>query len=109
MLTRFIVASYAWLIEACLWLAVGTAAFTGYSLVVPVLDAMGIDPTSLHAWRLIGAVVLPVIVLIVLAVLIGPILILLDIRQALWLLVGRQQKDVEAHAFPHVERREPQM
>jgi hypothetical protein len=80
MLTRLIVASYAWLVEAALWFAIGFAAIAGYHFTPPVMDGLGFLPR--FEWQALGALVLPVITLLVLAVLTGPFLILVDIRRS---------------------------
>ena len=82
MLTRLIVASYAWLLEIALWLTLVLACVAGYHVTVPILEHVGGVPLYPLAWKLFGAVVCPVIAFLVLAVFAGPVLVLLDIRQA---------------------------
>src|SRR5262245_8848790 len=82
MLTRLIVASYAWLVEVALWLALTLAGVVGYHVAVPMLHTAGGIPTNELAWRFLGALLCSVIAFLVLAVFVGPLLLLVDIRQA---------------------------
>ncbi len=108
MLTRLIVASYAWLIEAGLWLAIALAAFAGYNITPSVLLRLGAVPTPEIAWQFLGALVLPVITFLILAVFAGPFLLLVDIRHSLRSLeahVERGQEDLRPWVTS--KRREP--
>ena len=72
MLTRLIVVTYAWMVEAVLWVAVAVAAVAGYQITVPVMSSFGVTPTSELTWQILGAMLLPLFTLLVLAILAGP-------------------------------------
>jgi hypothetical protein len=82
MLTRLITLSYAWLLEVTLWVSLGFAGIAGYNVTVPVLQAMGASPSPEFTWKLLGACAFIGVVFLLLAVITGPLLILLDVRQA---------------------------
>jgi hypothetical protein len=107
MLTRLIVASYTWLIEAGLWLAIAAASIAGYQITVPAMVALGAMPMPEFAWQILGAVVLPVVTLLVLAAIAGPLLILLDIRQSLRSLEARLTREEPVRRSVPAERKEP--
>jgi len=107
MLTRLIVASYVWLLEAALWATIALAAVAGYNLTVPVMSAAGAALTPEFAWKLLGALVFTAITFLVLAVVTGPILILIDIRQAARSIQARLEQEEDLRRSPPSERREP--
>lgn len=109
MLTRLIVKFYAWLIEACLWLAVLISCIAGYRVTLPLMNALGMIPEHALAWQLAGAVVLPVLVFLSLALLCGPFLILVDIRRAVLKLESPKDEMQPNAVRSRVERKEPQM
>jgi hypothetical protein len=80
MLTRLIVAFYAWLLEAALWVTLVLAGVAGYHSMVPLMNAAGAVPTSEFAWQVLGALVFSAICFLLLAAIAGPFLILMDIR-----------------------------
>ena len=82
MLTRLITASYAWLIEVTLWVSLALAGIAGYNATVPILQAFGGSPSPEFTWKLIGAFAFIGVAFLLLAVITGPLLILLDVRQA---------------------------
>jgi len=96
MLTRLIVASYVWLLETALWLTIALAAVVGYHITVPVMSAAGATLAPEFAWKLLGALVLTVITFLVLAVVTGPILILIDVRQAVRSIEAKLDRGVLA-------------
>ena len=89
MLTKFIVASYAGLVELALWLALALAAFTGYQIALPVAFWMEAVPKNAFAWQIFGASALTVAAVLVLAVVTGPFLILVEIRRSILLIEAR--------------------
>ena len=108
MLTRLIVASYAWLVEAVLWVAIALAAFAGYNITLPVLLSPGAVPTPAVAWQFLGALVLPVITLLILAVFAGPFLLLVDIRHSLRSLEAQMERSQDdLRPWVSSKRREP--
>jgi len=83
MLTRWIVDLYAWLIEIALWLFLVLAAVGGYLGIVPALSDAGWVIENKGAWSVAGAIVLVVAAFLLSAVLVGPVVILVDIRRSL--------------------------
>jgi hypothetical protein len=82
MLTRLIVASYAWLLETALWITLVLAGVTGFHVTVPLMHSAGAIVTPEFAWRILGALAFAIIAFLVLAVFAGPVLVLMDVRQA---------------------------
>lgn len=82
MLTRLIVSSYVWLVEAALWITIVASAVVGYLVTIPAISAAGAVATPELGWRLLGALVFSVFTFLVLAMFTGPALILVDLRQA---------------------------
>jgi hypothetical protein len=82
MLTRLITASYAWLLEVTLWVSLALAGIAGYNATMPILQALGASPSPELTWKMLGACALIGVVFLLLAVITGPLLILLDVRQA---------------------------
>ena len=107
MLTRLIVSSYVWLLEIALWLTIVLLAVVGYQVTVPVMNAAGAVPTPEFGWKLVGAFVLPVVTFLGLAVVTGPFLILMDVRQAVRSIEARLDREANARQTPASERREP--
>jgi hypothetical protein len=107
MLTRLIVALYAWLLEIVLWLTLPLASVVGYYFTVPIMNAAGAILTPEFAWRILGAFVFPVITFLVLVVFIGPLLILMDVRQAVRNIETRLERGEDVRKSLPFERREP--
>ena len=82
MLTRLMVDLYAWIIEISLWFMVLIAGIVGYDRTVPVLQAAGAIIEHEAAWKISGAVFFVIVVLCAATVVVGPMLVLLDIRKA---------------------------
>jgi hypothetical protein len=82
MLTRLIVASYGWLLEVALWATLALAGIAGYNATVPILNALGALPSPEFAWKILGACGFIVVGFLLLAVITGPLLVLIDIRHA---------------------------
>ena len=61
MLTRLIVASYAWLLETALWFTLGLSGVAGYHVTVPLMSYAGAVVTPEFAWKILGALVFSVI------------------------------------------------
>ena len=107
MLTKLIVALYAWLLETALWLMLALAAVTGYQVTVPVMNAAGAVVTPEFAWKIFGALVFPVIAFFVLAVIMGPFLILMDVRQAVRSIKATCERREDVSKSLPFERRDP--
>jgi len=86
MLTRLIVDLYAWIIEISLWFMLLVAGVAGYYLTVPMLHAAGAILENEAVWPLYGALFFAVAAFLVSAVLIGPFLLLVDIRKSVRVL-----------------------
>jgi hypothetical protein len=82
MLTRLIAASYAWLLEVTLWVSLALAGIAGYNATVPVLQALGVSPFPEFTWKILGACTFVVVAFLLLAVVTGPLIILMDVRHA---------------------------
>lgn len=107
MLTRLIVASYAWLLEFALWIALASAAIAGYELTLPIMSALGATVTPEIAWKLLGALVLSTITFLVLAVVTGPFLVLIDLRHSVRQIAARLERGNEVRVSHPYERRDP--
>lgn len=107
MLTRLIVASYTWLLELALWIALAVAAVAGYQLTVPFMSALGAIPTPEVAWQVLGALVLSAITFLALAIVTGPLLVLIDLRHTVRQIAGKAGRRDEARESPPYERRDP--
>jgi hypothetical protein len=107
MLTRLIVASYAWLLEIALWLMLAVAGLAGYHGTVPLMHAAGAVPTSEFAWQVVGALVFPVVTFLLLAIATGPLLLLVDIRQSVRSIEARLERGESDRGSLPFERKEP--
>jgi len=107
MLTRLIVVSYVRLIEIALWLMLIFAGVAGYHVTVPIMNATGAVLSPEFAWKIFGALVFPVITFLVLAVITGPFLILVDVRQAVRNIEARLERGEDVSKSLPFERREP--
>jgi hypothetical protein len=109
MLTRLIVALYAWLLELALWLMLPLAGVVGYHVTVPLMVNAGAVLANELAWKLCGALLFPIIAFLVAAVVIGPLLILVDVRQAVRRIESSlERKDVVSASHP-IQRKEPSL
>jgi low affinity Fe/Cu permease len=82
MLTRLIVKLYTWIIEISLWLALLASAVVGYNTPVPFIRDAGPLTDNAMAWSIYMAIFMPVLVFLFLAVVTGPLLVLVDIRRS---------------------------
>lgn len=83
MLTRLIVDIYAGIIEIFLWLFLVSSGVAGYLFTIPILNAAGWALENEIAWKVGGGLLCAVGSLLVSALLMGPFLMLVDIRQSL--------------------------
>jgi hypothetical protein len=83
MLTRLIVNLYSWIIEVSLWCMLLISGVTGYIYTVEILNSAGWILENETAWKIYGALFFAVTTFLVLAVLTGPLLVLLDIRKTI--------------------------
>jgi hypothetical protein len=108
MLTRLIVNVYAWIIEIFLWLVLLVASVVGYHYTVPILRGAGLillEPQT--GGKILGALVFASAVFLVSAVVMGPILVLFDIRRSIRSL---EAKDGSFGAWvQRTERKEPSL
>ena len=89
MLTRLIVELYVWIIEIALWLALLISGVAGYHYIVPMLDTTGLVLDNRTTGRILGALVFPVVTFVVAAVVLGPLLLLVDIRKSVRAIEAR--------------------
>jgi hypothetical protein len=107
MLTKLIVALYVWLLEIALWLTLPIAGVWGYHVTVPIMNDAGAVLTNEFAWKICGALVFPIITFLVLAVITGPFLILVDVRNAVRNIEARLERGKDVSNSLPLERREP--
>ena len=107
MLTRLIVDLYGWIIEIFLWFILLIAGVAGFHGVVPILKSSGWVLENETAWRIFGAVAAPIAAFLVLAVLFGPILVLVDIRKSVRALEAANNRN--GSEPPPAEYREPHL
>lgn len=105
MLSKLIVASYTWLLEITLWLALALAAIVGYQVMVPMMESAGALLTNQFAWRMCGTLVFPVITFLVLGLITGPLFVLVDIRRAVRNIEDAAREEA-TRSLPF-ERKEP--
>ncbi|HVY04537.1 MAG TPA: hypothetical protein VHB46_01050 [Burkholderiales bacterium] len=109
MLTKLVVDLYGWIIEIFLWFVLLIAAIAGFRSVVPILQSRGWILESDMGWRIAGAVVFPLATFLVLAVVLGPILLLVDIRKSVRSLEAAAQASRNDDSVPPIEHREPHL
>ena len=107
MLSRLIVELYGWIIEIYLWIVLLIAGVAGFHGVVPMLRSSGWILENETAWRILGAVVSPVVAFLVLVVIFGPILVLVDIRKSVRSLEAATRDT--GGADPSIEFKEPHL
>lgn len=107
MLTRFIASSYAWLLEASLWLCLTLAGIAGYSATVPIIQALGGAPYPELIWQILGAITFIFIGFFLLAVVTGPLLILMDVRHAVKSIETKMVSREGREVVRETGRREP--
>jgi hypothetical protein len=104
MLTRLIVDLYAWIIEISLWFMLLIAGVAGYNYTVPILTDAGLILQGEVGWKIIGALLFPVVAFLMAAVVIGPILVLVDIRKS---IRAFETKNSSSSRFLPAEPKEP--
>lgn len=109
MLTRLIVNLYAWIIEIALWVMLVGAALVGFFDAVPMLTSVGLNVDDSLRWKAFGTLVLPLLVFLVLIVLIGPFLVLVDIRKSVRALEAASQEGGRGSTYPHIQYKEPHL
>jgi len=109
MLARLIVDLYGWIIEIFLWFILLIAGIAGFHRVVPILKNSGAILENELAWRILGAFVSPLVAFLALAVLFGPILVLVDIRKSVRSLEASARGSGSDGAVLPIEHREPHL
>ena len=109
MLTKLIVDLYGWIIEISLWFILLIAGIAGFHSLVPLLKRSGAILENELAWRILGAVVSPVVAFLILVVLFGPILVLVDIRKSVRSLEAKIRSSGSDGAVLPIEHREPHL
>jgi hypothetical protein len=107
MLTRLIVASYAWFLETALWVSLAIAGIVGYNSTVPLLLALGASPFTEVTWKILGACAFTVVAFLLLAVVTGPLLILMDVRHVVRSIEAKLVSRLGLEGAPLKVRREP--
>lgn len=107
MLTRLIVASYAWFLEVALWGSLALAGIAGYNATLPILNGLGVIPSPEFAWQLFGGCASILVAFVLLAVIAGPVLILMDIRHAVRSIEAKIASGEGAKVSRPIERSEP--
>ena len=107
MLTRLIVDLYAWIIEISLWFMLLISGVAGYYATVPILNHVGWILQNEIAWKIYGALFFAVATFLVSAVLIGPFLVLVDIRKSVRALEMKNSGSGSTSRDLPAERREP--
>ena len=105
MLIRLIVAAYPLLLEISLWLTLAVASIAGYEATVPLIHSAGAIPEPEFGWKIAGALAFSVIAFLSLAVVTGPLLMLVDIRRAVRSIEAKAR--AEASSSLLFERKEP--
>lgn len=82
MLTRLIPEIYVWIIEVTFWLTLLLSGLVGYYVTVPALRFVGLIPANEAASQLGGAILCVAAMFLYLAVVAGPLLLLVDIRRS---------------------------
>lgn len=90
MLSRLIVDVYAWLIEIFLWLVLLLSSVAGYHYAAPILKGAGLILDPHVGGKIVGALIFAVAAFLVSAVVLGPILVLFDIRKSIRTLEARE-------------------
>ena len=109
MLSKLIVDLYGWIIEIYLWFILLVSAVAGFSGIVPVLKSSGWILENEIAWRISGAIFLPVVTFLASAVVLGPVLVLLDIRKSVRTLESANLGSSGSRGIQPVELREPHL
>jgi len=109
MLTRLVVDLYAWIIEISLWFMLLISGVAGYYFTVPMLNAAGAILENEAVWKIYGALFFAVAAFLVSAVLIGPFLVLVDIRKTIRALEAKNSGSGTSSRNPPAELREPSL
>jgi glycerol-3-phosphate acyltransferase PlsY len=107
MLTSLIVTLYVWLLEIALWLTLSLAGVWGYHVMVPIMREAGAILTNEFAWQICGALAFAIIAFLALAVIFGPILILVDVRNTVRNIEAKLERGTDVSNSLPLERREP--
>ena len=107
MLSRLIVNVYGWIIEIWLWFVLLLSAVVGFHISVPILKDAGAVLENEMAWKILGAAVLPLFAFLSLAVLFGPILVLVDIRKSIRTFEASYLGSARGRTVPPLEYKEP--
>jgi hypothetical protein len=107
MLTRLVVASYAWFLEVTLWVSLALAGIAGYNAAVPLLQALGASPYPEFIWKVLGACAFIAVAFLLLAVITGPLLILMDVRHVVRSIEAKMVSREGVEESRPTVRREP--
>jgi signal transduction histidine kinase len=107
MLSKFIATSYALLLEVSLWISLALAGIVGYNATIPIFQALGGSPYPEFVWKLVGASAFIFIGFLFIAVITGPLLVLIDIRRAVTNIAAGMVNDSENASSRNAGRKEP--
>ena len=109
MLSKLIVDLYGWIIEIYLWFILLVSGVVGFHATVPALRSAGWILENEAAWRISGAIFLPVVTFLASAVVLGPVLVLVDIRKSVRALEAANLGSGSSRGVKPVEHREPHL
>ena len=107
MLTRLIVDLYAWIIEISLWFMILISGVAGYYFIVPILHATGAILENEAVVKIFAALFFSVATFLISAVLIGPFLVLVDIRKSVRALEAKNSGSGTSSGNSPAQLREP--
>jgi hypothetical protein len=105
MLSRFIVDLYTWIIEIFLWFMLLVSAAVGWRFTLPFLRGIGLIPGNEGAAMIAGALLAVVVTFLGLAIALGPLLVLFEIRRSVKVLEAKRAGD--GIGVLHTERADP--
>jgi hypothetical protein len=107
MLSKFIAASFALLLEVSLWISLALAGTVGYNATVPIFQALGGSPYPEFLWKLVGASAFIFVGFLFISVITGPLLVLIDIRRAVKNIEAGMVNDSKNISMRNTGRKEP--
>lgn len=107
MLTRVIVEVYVSIIEIYVWFMLLIAGVVGYHVTVPILDSAGLILEHEIAWKILGVLLFPAATFLLLSVFLGPMLVLVDIRNSVRNIATKNSGSGTSSRDLPTERSEP--
>ena len=109
MLTKLVVHLYAWIIEVYLWLTLLVAGIVGYFMTVPLLNSAGAILENEVVWQIYGALFFVVATFLSAAALVGPLLMLVEIRESVKSLEAKSIGSSSGHGAISAVVKEPSL